>query len=115
MKLTIIAVLIIIGIIIFLRSERKRGRNVYDIAESLEKEGDYEAACYHYAIALNAGLNQNNCHDKVSKLWEEHGPFEFKKQLKEAKEEVCRYESCGEGAYTLTVSDIHKIIETNKN
>ncbi len=109
----ILGIVILISLVLLLRAGCKRGRFIFDIASHYEKEGDYEAACYFYAEALSAGHNKQFCRGKMLELWKEHGPFDFKKQLEEAKAE-CRYESCGEGAYSLTVSDIHRIVKAMK-
>jgi hypothetical protein len=109
----IVGIAILISLILVFRAGRKRGRLVFDMASNYEKEGDYEAACYFFAEALSAGHNKQFCRGKILELWKEHGPFEFKRQLEEAKA-ACRYESCGEGAHSLTVSDIQKIVRTMK-
>ena len=110
----IIGLLVLLVLIFFVRSERNRGRRVYGRATGLEKNKDYEAACFYYAVAMNAGHDKTLCQKKIIELWKQYGPFEFKKELEEAKAEYCRYESCGEGIHSLTVSDIHKIVDTIK-
>lgn len=87
---------------------------MYGMATDLEKNEDYAAACFYYAIAMNAGHNKMLCQKKIIELWHQHGPFNFKKQLEEVKAKYCCYESCGEGFHSLTVSDIHKLVGITK-
>lgn len=110
----IIGVIVLLVLILFIRSERKRERHVYGMANSFEKNKDYEAACFYYALAMSAGHNRKLSENKIRELWQLYGPFDFKKQLEKAKAESCSYESCGEGIHSLTVSDIHKIVNTIK-
>jgi hypothetical protein len=91
-------------LILVLRSERKRGKYIYDTATDYEENNDYEAACYYYALAMNAGYDKVLCQNKIRELWQTYGPFDFQKQHQEAKTEYR-----GESTHFLTVSDIHNI------
>jgi hypothetical protein len=95
-------------IIRFKKSETKRGKNVFDEAVSLEESEKFADACFHYAVASNAGYQTEACKRKIRELWRAHGPFDFSEQQKKLQNEFCRDTSCGEGFHHLTVSDIHK-------
>ena len=95
----------------FKKSEAKRGRLVFDQAASLEASGNYEDACFHYAVAANAGYQAKLCRKKIKNLWNAHGPFLFSEQLQKLKAEYCPDASCGEGFHHITVSDIHKWVK----
>ncbi len=110
-----VIILLLIAIYYWRRSEDKRGKYVYGLAKTNEDKRNYEAACFHYAVAANAGYQSRLCHQKVKDLWNTYGPFEFLEQLKELKEEYCRDQSCGEGYFHITVQDIHKIVGLNKD
>lgn len=98
----------------FRRSEAKRGKLVFNLAASLAESGRHEDACFHYAVAANAGHEPELCRRRIRELWSSYGPFDFSEQLQKIKSESCRYESCGEGFYHITVSDIRRWVgETN--
>ena len=110
-----IFLLLLIVIYYWNRKNIKRGKFVFGLAQTMEKENNYEGACFHYAVAANAGHDPNYCHQKIRVLWSEYGPFEFLEQLKELLEEYCKDKSCGEGHYHITVQDIHKIVGVPNN
>lgn len=93
-----------------LLGERKRGTRVFEEARLRENSGDFEIACYCYAIAASAGHQPRWCEERIRTLWEDHGPFNFREQLFETAKEYCRYESCGEGFHQITVDHIREIV-----
>ena len=98
----------------FLRSERSRAHSTLALASDLEAQGDYEASCFHYAVALNAGASPAECEANVRRLWSAHGPFTFDTLLGELRSGYCRYESCGEGYHAITTDDIQRIVNRSK-
>ena len=94
----------------FAWTERRRGRAVLELAARLEAQGDYEAACFHYAVAATAGVARARCEERIRALWAAHGPFQFSKVAQDQRGSACRYESCGEGHHQLTVSDSRRIV-----
>ncbi|UCG77317.1 MAG: hypothetical protein JSV21_06900 [Nitrospirota bacterium] len=95
----------VILIIIFRRSEKKRGKELFDIALNHHDANEYEKACYYYAVALNAGYNENICRERIITLWADHGPFKFEEQLDKAKA------SGGEGSHVILTKDINDIVK----
>jgi hypothetical protein len=95
---------------LFVRGERVRARSVFALAADLESVGEYEAACFHYAVARNAGAPRSACEVNVRRLWSEQGPFTFRALAEDLPSGYCAYESCGEGYHSVTVADIHCII-----
>ena len=90
------------------RAGQKGGEALLEAAVSLEQAGEYEEACFRYAVAASRGY-QEMCRAKIRDLWEAHGPFDFSAQLQKLRSEYCsRCTSCGEGYYHLIVSDIHR-------
>jgi hypothetical protein len=45
----------------FKKSEAKRGKFVFELATSFEESGQYEDACFHYAVAANTGYQTGLC------------------------------------------------------
>jgi hypothetical protein len=110
MNLVILASLLAVVVWFLLRfrsAEAQRGRLFFDLAASREESGKFEDACFHYAIAANAGYRTAWCKNKVKDLWRSHGPFGFVEQLNRLKADYCRHAGCGEGFHQLTVSGIH--------
>ncbi len=105
-----IILLLLVGVFFWRRSEVKRGEDLFALAKGMEDAGNYEAACFHYAAAANAGHRPQLCRQKVKDLWAGHGPFGFEEQLKETKAEYCRNRSCGEGYHRVTLQSIHGIL-----
>ncbi len=106
--LVIFLVFLTIGIMFWL-SEHKRGQKVYSMAVDHENAGEFEEACYLYAIALGAGRNKEMCRRKIRELWQLHGPFDFRNQHDNVVSEYCRDKSCGEGFDRLIVDEIHRL------
>jgi len=106
----IIIVIFALIIILFITSENKRKFRLIKIAREYETNKDYANACYHYAIAGGAGMTTKECENKVRQLWQDHGPFDFSKQLKELQEDFCEYKSCGQGFHELTIQSIQKMV-----
>jgi len=98
-------------IVLFWRSESRRGRRLFDIARGRELNGEFEEACFYYAAASMAGYQQETCYRKTVELWGSHGPFEFSQVLEQAKQESCRHQSCGEGFCAITVDHVRKIVK----
>ncbi len=103
--------LVLIGAYFWRRSEAKRGKYVFSLAQGMETAGKYEAACFHYAVSASAGYEREYCQQKVRDLWDTHGPFEFVEHLTDSKGGYCRDRTCGEGYYRIIVRDIRKIVE----
>ena len=99
----------------FVWTERRRGREVLELGARLEAQGAYEAACFHYAVAVNAGVARAHCEARIRELWEAHGPFLFSDTAEELRAKYCSYESCGEGYHQLTVGDIQRIVGTSRS
>ena len=99
-----------IGVWAFVRGERGRRRSVLALASQLEFRGEYEAACFHYAVAGNAGADRSECETKVRALWAQHGPFDFNGPGVDLRSKYCKYESCAKGYHQLTVGEIDRIV-----
>jgi hypothetical protein len=99
------------SLIFGLRRQARWGR-VLALAVTDEEEGRYEAACYHYAIALNAGASSSVCESRIIDLWREHGPFTFGGPGTHLLERYCSHSpACGEGYHVVTVAGILRIVE----
>ena len=48
------------------------------------QRGDHKAACYAYALAT---LNGRDCREQIKRLWEEHGPFNYRDYKKAIEDE----------------------------
>ena len=100
-----------VGVWLFVRSERARARLVLTSAAYFESVGEYEAACFHYAVASRARAARSECEANVRRLWLERGPFTFEALEEGLRSGYCAYEGCGEGHHSVTVADIRRIIE----
>jgi len=107
--------IIVVFLLFFLfwwrRKESQRGKRIFERAASLEDSNEHEDACFHYALAANAGYEPRLCRVKIRELWSSYGPFDFSEQLQRLKSDYLRNhhcESAGEGIHHLTVRDIHK-------
>ena len=93
------------------RKEAKRGKRIFDLATSLADSNKHEDACFHYALAANAGYERRLCRVKIRELWSLHGPFDFSEHLETLKSDYLRDHHCESvvtGLHHLTVRDIHK-------
>jgi hypothetical protein len=104
----LVGILATAALVLFLRSENRRGRRLLDAALSAELSGDFETACFHYAAAAMAGFKTERCNRKALALWRESGPFEFRDVQEQLTQEYCEYDSCGEGYHTLVVEHIRR-------
>lgn len=80
---------------------------MFELAQRLEAQGEYEAACFHYAVARNAGANRSACETRIRALWHEYGPFQFRDIGEELR-------SCGQGYHQLTMGDIDRIVRKSQ-
>jgi hypothetical protein len=100
---------------LFVRSERSRAHSVLALASDLEARGEYEASCFHYAVALSAGASAAEYKANVRRLWSAHGPFTFATLAGQLRSDYCRSESCGEGYHAITVADIQRIVDGSRS
>lgn len=99
------------ALIVRLRArERRRAREVFDLATTLEGRGEYESACFHYAVARNAGADPRVCEASIQDLWERKGPFDFASIGATLRATYCRHRSCGEGYHQIIVADIRRLV-----
>ncbi len=106
--IVLVGILAIGAIILFLRSENRRGRRLFDTALSAELSGNFETACFHYAAAAMAGVKKERCNQKAVALWRDRGPFEFRDLWDKLRQEYCKYDSCGEGYHALVIEHIRR-------
>jgi hypothetical protein len=117
MKIAILAAVIVLLILFALRfrsGERKRRERVFGLAMAMEESGDFEDACFHYAVAAEAGYESLLCREKIKTLWNSYGPFDFRRQLDKLKKDYCRDESCGTGYHQITVTCIRDVVGENR-
>ena len=98
-----IATAIIIWLLI-LREDSRAARINVGLAEDFEKQGAYEKAIYHYAIAGWKSLRKKLCRDRLVALYREHGPFDFEGIRKEYHDD--RHPDRSENLHAITVKYI---------
>ena len=92
------------------RGSRKRWAQAPVTATVEDQEGRHESACYHYALARNAGAPADLCEPRIVQLWREHGPFDFAANGSTLEAEYCQHHSCGRGFHELVVGDIRRLV-----
>jgi len=100
-----------VGFTFWLLNENKRGRAIFREACSEDQADHFERAAFLYAAAAMGGYKRHFCRRRISSLWSEHEPLDFSAERDEIVEDYCRYESCGEGYYQTTVSEVHRIVQ----
>ncbi len=54
-----IVLLLSIGIYCWRRRDAGRGKHVFGVARDMERGGNYEAACFHYAVAATPVMTRS--------------------------------------------------------
>jgi len=114
MKLVILALILLFLAWVVFRSRKsgaKRGKIIFDRAASLERAGNFEDACFHYAVSARSGYQADLSRRKVKELWDAHGPFLFSDQVQKFKKDNCRDACCGEELEHMTISHIHQWVK----
>ena len=100
--------------IAYLMIKRKNAQKIFDEAVELEGEGKIEEACYRYAEAEHHGAKAQDCKERILKLWDKHGPFDFDKQLEALKKEHADSEGYAERHHETILEHIIKILPDYK-
>jgi len=111
MYIILIIFLILVSFLIFKIFEYHRGKRVFNIASESENEGNFEGACYYYAIAATAGFKTGICNKKLIHLWKSYGPFDFSIQRENIISKHCTYATCGEGFNAIILDYIKSIVD----
>jgi hypothetical protein len=115
MALVLTITILVVGWILFSRSERHRGETVYRRASIEEAADRFENAAFLYAVARSTGYQASKCEERIKTLWSNHGPFDFDSKRPEVIDEYCRFESCGEGYFETIVGDIEILIRRSES
>jgi hypothetical protein len=90
----------------FLIDGLRRVFRQYRLARGYEKEGNWRAACYYYAlVALNSEHFCESCVTRVKTLWKQYGPFDYG----DIKAQLLRSPKYAQGCIQ-TVAEIDKLV-----
>jgi hypothetical protein len=116
----IIGLVVLVGAVLALlaavisASQRRRLEKLRKAAAEYERVGQYEDACYHYAMAAG-GRVRHPLADEVRRLWHDHGPLSFEARGHAMALEYCEHDkSCGEGYHQIVLQDVRKIIKVSR-
>ena len=93
--IAIVGGILLIVLLLFV-SDKRLARRQFRVGTSLETEGRYMEACYHYAISGWKRYRREECIQRVRFLWSEHGPFDFSPLL-QADPDMPGCEEAGHG------------------